>query len=46
MLVVAIVHLVLVQLKARNEENHLLTVHGDAYRRYLARTGRFFPKSV
>jgi protein-S-isoprenylcysteine O-methyltransferase Ste14 len=46
MLVVAIVHLVLMQLKARNEENHLLTVHGDAYRRYLARTGRFFPKSV
>jgi protein-S-isoprenylcysteine O-methyltransferase Ste14 len=46
MLVVAVVHLVLMQLKARNEENHLLTVHGDAYRRYLARTGRFFPKSV
>jgi protein-S-isoprenylcysteine O-methyltransferase Ste14 len=46
MLAVAIVHLVLMQLKARNEENHLLTVHGDVYRRYLARTGRFFPKSV
>ena len=46
MLVVAIVHLVLMQLKARNEENHLLTVHGDLDRRYLARTGRFFPKSV
>jgi len=46
MLVVAIVHLVLNYLKARNEENHLLTVHGDRYRRYLARTGRFFPKSV
>jgi protein-S-isoprenylcysteine O-methyltransferase Ste14 len=46
MLVVAAVHLVLMQLKARNEENHLLTVHGDQYRRYLARTGRFFPKRV
>ena len=46
MLVVAIVHLVLNYLKARNEENHLLTVHGDLYRRYLARTGRFFPKRV
>jgi protein-S-isoprenylcysteine O-methyltransferase Ste14 len=46
MLVVAIVHLVLMQLKARNEENHLLTVHGDLYRRYLDRTGRFLPKSV
>jgi protein-S-isoprenylcysteine O-methyltransferase Ste14 len=46
MLAVAIVHLVLNYLKARNEEKHLLTVHGDAYRRYLARTGRFFPRSV
>ena len=46
MLVVAIVHLVLNYLKARNEENHLLAVHGDLYRRYLARTGRFFPKRV
>ncbi len=46
MLVVAIAHLVLNYLKARNEENHLLTVHGDLYRRYLARTGRFFPKRV
>jgi protein-S-isoprenylcysteine O-methyltransferase Ste14 len=46
MLLVAIVHFVLMQLKARNEENHLVTVHGDLYRRYLARTGRFFPKSV
>jgi protein-S-isoprenylcysteine O-methyltransferase Ste14 len=46
MLVVAIAHLVLNYLKARNEENHLLTVHGDLYRRYLARTGRFFPRRV
>ena len=46
MLVVAIAHLVLSYLKARNEENHLLAVHGDLYRRYLARTGRFFPKRV
>ena len=46
MLVVAIAHLVLSYFKARNEENHLLAVHGDLYRRYLARTGRFFPKSA
>jgi len=46
MLVVAIAHLVLSYFKARNEENHLLAVHGDLYRRYLARTGRFFPKRV
>jgi protein-S-isoprenylcysteine O-methyltransferase Ste14 len=43
MFFVGAVHLVLNQLKARNEERHLLAVHGDAYRRYLARTGRFFP---
>jgi len=44
MLGVAIVHLVLMQLKARYEEGHLLRLHGEAYRSYLARTGRFFPK--
>jgi protein-S-isoprenylcysteine O-methyltransferase Ste14 len=43
MVVVAIVHFVLIQIKARNEERHLIEVHGDAYRRYRARTGRFFP---
>lgn len=44
MLAVAIAHLLLMQLKARHEERHLLAVHGAAYRRYLERTGRFFPK--
>jgi protein-S-isoprenylcysteine O-methyltransferase Ste14 len=43
MLIVGAVHFVLMQIKARNEERHLLAVHGDAYRRYLARTGRFVP---
>jgi protein-S-isoprenylcysteine O-methyltransferase Ste14 len=43
MLAVTAVHFVLIQLKARNEERHLLSVHGDVYRRYLARTGRFVP---
>lgn len=46
MLGVAAVHFVLIQLKARNEERHLLSVHGEAYRRYLARTGRFVPWPV
>ena len=41
---IAIVHLVLMQLKARHEEGHLLRLHGAVYRIYLARTGRFFPK--
>jgi len=44
MLVIALVHLVLLQIKARNEEAHLLATHGEVYRAYLARTGRFFPK--
>jgi len=41
---IAIVHLVLMQLKARHEEQHLLRAHGEAYRTYVARTGRFFPR--
>ena len=44
MLVIAFVHFVLLQIKARNEEAHLLATHGEIYRAYLARTGRFFPK--
>ena len=44
MLVVGLVHLVLMIIKARNEERHLLAVHGDAYARYVARTGRFVPR--
>lgn len=42
--VIAIVHLGLMNLKARNEERHLLKVHGNLYQAYLARTGRFFPR--
>jgi len=44
MLVLALVHLVLVNVKARNEERHLLASHGDAYARYVLRTGRFVPR--
>jgi protein-S-isoprenylcysteine O-methyltransferase Ste14 len=44
MALVAIVHIVLMNLKARNEERHLLRAHGEAYQRYLGRTGRFFPR--
>jgi protein-S-isoprenylcysteine O-methyltransferase Ste14 len=44
MIVVAIVHLSLMNLKARNEERHLLKVHGARYQAYLKHTGRFFPR--
>lgn len=44
MAAVAIVHIVLMNLKARNEERHLLQAQGEAYRRYLQRTGRFVPR--
>jgi len=43
MLAVAAVNIVLVNIKARNEERHLLGVHGDTYAQYLRRTGRFLP---
>jgi protein-S-isoprenylcysteine O-methyltransferase Ste14 len=31
-------------LKPRNEERHLLKVHGARNEAYLKRTGRFFPR--
>src|SRR5262245_4383971 len=39
-------HLLCVRMKALDEEMYLLTVHGDEYRDYLSRTGRWFPKSL
>jgi len=44
MLLAAAIHLMLMTLKARNEERHLLGTHGDDYARYVERTGRFFPR--
>ena len=46
MLVIAVVHIVLMNIKAHNEERYLLKVHGEQYQRYLQRTSRFFPGSV
>jgi protein-S-isoprenylcysteine O-methyltransferase Ste14 len=46
MIAIAIVHIVLMDVKARNEEAHLARMHGDAYARYVERTGRFFPGSA
>ena len=44
MLAIALVHIVLMNLKARNEERHLQKTHGDVYARYVAQTGRFVPR--
>ena len=44
MLALLLVHFLLTQIKARTEEEHLLAIHGDAYRDYRARTGAFLPR--
>jgi len=40
MIAIAVVHVTLMHVKARNEEAHLASVHGAAYAQYAARTGR------
>jgi protein-S-isoprenylcysteine O-methyltransferase Ste14 len=44
MLALGVVHIVLMVVKAANEERHLLARHGATYARYLAATGRFVPR--
>jgi protein-S-isoprenylcysteine O-methyltransferase Ste14 len=44
MLAIALLHVLLMHMKARNEEAHLAAVHGEDYARYAARTGRFVPR--
>ena len=44
MIALAVIHVALVNAKAHNEERHLLATHGEAYARYVARTGRFLPR--
>jgi protein-S-isoprenylcysteine O-methyltransferase Ste14 len=46
MLVVAVAHVTLMNVKARNEESHLVRMHGDAYAHYVQRTGRFLPRAA
>ena len=46
MLVVAVIHLTLMVIKARNEERFLLAAHGEAYARYCRDTGRFVPHAA
>ncbi len=44
MAVIGVIHVLIMRVKARNEERHLLKMHGDTYARYLLRTGRFVPR--
>ncbi|MEO8344514.1 MAG: isoprenylcysteine carboxylmethyltransferase family protein [Betaproteobacteria bacterium] len=44
MLAVAVVHIVLMNIKARNEERHLLATQGESYAQYMQGTGRFLPR--
>jgi protein-S-isoprenylcysteine O-methyltransferase Ste14 len=44
MLIVAALHITMMNAKARSEERHLLAVHGDAYARYVRASGRFLPR--
>ncbi len=44
MLATGALHAILMVVKARNEERHLLRAHGEDYARYVERTGRFFPR--
>lgn len=44
MITVAVLHVTLLILKARNEERFLLEEHGERYAGYRRRTGGFFPR--
>ena len=44
MLIVAVLHIGLMNLKARNEEAWLEQRHGPAYGRYLLHSSRFIPR--
>ena len=44
MMTVAVLHVILLILKARNEERFLLEEYGERYAEYCRRTGRFFPR--
>ena len=40
----ALAYAIMIRVQVAFEESHLLALHGDAYRAYLARVGRFIPK--
>ncbi len=44
MLLVAVLHLALIQSEVRREERYLVLLHGPAYADYMQRVGRFVPR--
>ena len=44
MLLVAVLHVILMNLKATNEERHLTQCHGSSYGTYCHQVGRFVPR--
>ena len=44
MLLVAALHLALMQWEVRREDKYLVLVHGTAYADYMRRVGRFLPR--
>lgn len=44
MAIFALIHIILMNIKARAEEQHLIRHFGDQYRQYMQRVGRFLPR--
>lgn len=45
MTLVGVIHITMLSLKAASEERYLTLVHGDDYRDYCRKTGRFVPRA-
>jgi protein-S-isoprenylcysteine O-methyltransferase Ste14 len=44
LVVIATIHVILMSIKARNEEKFMVAAHGEDYVRYVRGTGRFVPR--
>lgn len=44
MAIIAVLHIILLNIKARGEERHLLAKYGEQYRTYMRTAGRFIPQ--